>query len=228
MRSVTVGGTYYRVADPRWDDPLDAGHAAVSGQRWNPPGVACLYLNDDMPTARNNVVDRFAGLPYGPEDLEPAEAPVLIVVKVPAGRALDAVSDKGLAAVGAAHHLPARRHRQPCRPQRLPTDRDGRLRGRARRCREPFGRAWQRPRTRLVPALKTSCRDPTAVLHRLVVSQHLSPAAAQTGDHHRLTSRRSAKRLGGPRLHGAGPQPVVARGISPMSRPAAAECTRLS
>ena len=100
MRSVTVGGTYYRVADPRWDDPLDAGHAAVSGQRWNPPGVACLYLNDDMPTARNNVVDRFAGLPYGPEDLEPAEAPVLIVVKVPAGRALDAVSDKGLAAVG--------------------------------------------------------------------------------------------------------------------------------
>ena len=100
MRSVTVGGTYYRVADPRWDDPLDAGHAAVSGQRWNPPGVACLYLNDDMPTARNNVVDRFTGLPYGPEDLEPAEAPVLIVVKVPTGRALDAVSDKGLAAVG--------------------------------------------------------------------------------------------------------------------------------
>ena len=100
MRSVAVGGTYYRVADPRWDDPLDAGHAAVSGQRWNPPGVACLYLNDDMATARSNIVHRFAGLPYGPEDLEPAEAPVLIVVEVPAGQALDAVSDEGLSAIG--------------------------------------------------------------------------------------------------------------------------------
>ena len=100
MRSVAVGGTYYRVADPRWDDPLDPGHAEASGQRWNPPGVACLYLNDDMATARSNIADRFAGLPYGPEDLEPAEAPVLIVVEVPAGQALDAVSDEGLAAVG--------------------------------------------------------------------------------------------------------------------------------
>ena len=96
MRSLAVAGTYYRVADPDWDDPLDAGHAAVSGQRWNPPGVACLYLNDDIATARSNIVHRFAGLPYGPEDLEPAEAPVLIVVEVPAGQALDAVSDEGL------------------------------------------------------------------------------------------------------------------------------------
>ncbi len=100
MRSVAVGGTYYRVADPRWDDPLDAGHAAVSGQRWNPPGVACLYLNNDMTTARSNIVHRFAGLPYGPEDLGPLEAPVLIVVEVPAGRALDAVSDEGLTEIG--------------------------------------------------------------------------------------------------------------------------------
>ncbi|MCY4494547.1 MAG: RES domain-containing protein [Acidimicrobiaceae bacterium] len=85
---------------PRWDDPVDAHHAAVSGQRWNPPGVACLYLNVDVLTARNNVVGRFAGLPYGPEDLEPTEAPVLIVVKVPEGLALDAFSDKGVTAVG--------------------------------------------------------------------------------------------------------------------------------
>ncbi len=70
------------------------------GERWNPPGVACLYLNADVLTARNNVVYRFAGLPYGPEDLEPTEAPVLIVVKVPASLALDAFSDKGLTAVG--------------------------------------------------------------------------------------------------------------------------------
>ncbi len=100
MRTVAVGGTYYRVADPRWDDPVDAGHAAVSGQRWNPPGVVCLYLNDDIATARSNIVHRYAGLPYGPEDLKPAEAPVLIVVEVPAGEALDAVTDDGLAAIG--------------------------------------------------------------------------------------------------------------------------------
>ena len=100
MHTVAVGGTYYRIADPRWDDPLDASHAAVSGQRWNPTGVACLYLNDDAATARSNIVARFAGLPYGPEDLEPTEAPVLVVVEVPAGDALDAVSDEGLAAVG--------------------------------------------------------------------------------------------------------------------------------
>lgn len=58
MRNIAVGGTYYRVADPGWGDPLDAGHAAVSGQRWNPPGVACLYLNEDMATARSNIVVR--------------------------------------------------------------------------------------------------------------------------------------------------------------------------
>ena len=106
MRSVAVGGTCYRVADPQWDDPLDAGHAAESGQRWNPRGVACLYLNDDIATARNNIVHRFAGVPYGPEDLEPAEAPVLIIVEVPAGRALDAITDEGLTEIGLPNTYP--------------------------------------------------------------------------------------------------------------------------
>lgn len=53
MRSIPVGGIYYRVADPRWDDPLDPSHAAMSGQRWNPPGLPCLYLNEDKDTARS-------------------------------------------------------------------------------------------------------------------------------------------------------------------------------
>lgn len=59
----------------------------MSGQRWNPPGLPCLYLNEDTATARSNVAHRFAGLPYGPEDLKPTESPVLVIVEVPAGRA---------------------------------------------------------------------------------------------------------------------------------------------
>ena len=100
MRSIPIGGTYYRVADPHWEDPLDPSHAAISGQRWNPPGLQCLYLNEDTSTARNNIAHRFTGLPYGPEELKPTESPVLIIVEVPAGLALDAVSDEGLTAVG--------------------------------------------------------------------------------------------------------------------------------
>jgi RES domain-containing protein len=100
MQTVTIGGAYLRVADPDWDDPLDPAFAArAPGQRWNPPGLECLYLNMDIATARANIARKFAGLPYGPEDLDPANAPILLDVSVPNGDALDAVSDQGLAAV---------------------------------------------------------------------------------------------------------------------------------
>ena len=96
-----VGGIYHRVADPAWSDPLDASFASnPPGQRWNPPGVACLYLNCDVATARANVASRFAGLPYGPEDLDPATAPLLVEVNLPAGQAADAFTDSGLSAAG--------------------------------------------------------------------------------------------------------------------------------
>jgi hypothetical protein len=38
----------------------------------------------------------FDGLPYGPEDLDPVTAPVLVDVAVPDGEAADAFTDDGL------------------------------------------------------------------------------------------------------------------------------------
>ena len=45
-------------------------------------------------------MQRFAGLPYGPEDLDPATAPLLLGVDVPDGRAADAHTEAGLIALG--------------------------------------------------------------------------------------------------------------------------------
>lgn len=101
MKLTDIGGTYQRVADPGWVDPLDTDHAMVDGGRWNASGShATLYLNADHETARANVRLKFHGLPYGPEDLDPADAPHLVEVAVPAGRACDVRTDKGLTAVG--------------------------------------------------------------------------------------------------------------------------------
>lgn len=100
MKTVPIEGSYCRVADPEWDDPLDPSFSAAIGQRWNPPGLECLYLNRDETTARANVLRKFAGLAYGPEDLDPATAPLLINVEVPAGDAADAYTDAGLKSLG--------------------------------------------------------------------------------------------------------------------------------
>lgn len=101
MLTVSIGGSYYRVVDPDWADPLDPSFAsAPPGQRWNPPGPACLYLNHNVTTARANVMKRFVGLPYGTEDLDPATAPLLLGVVVPDGEASDAYTEAGLSALG--------------------------------------------------------------------------------------------------------------------------------
>lgn len=108
-----IGGEYHRIADPDWSDPLDASYAALTGQRWNPPGLACLYLNSDMQTVRANLVQRFAGLPYGPDDLDPATAPLLVTVGVPDGQAADAYTDRGLRAAGLPPSYPLDSGGQP-------------------------------------------------------------------------------------------------------------------
>jgi RES domain len=100
-KTSTIGGRYLRVADPEWVDPLDATYAALGdGQRWNPPGLACLYLNADEKTARANVDRLYEGLPYSAEDLDPDEAPLLVEVDIPEGTAVDAYSGAGLSAAG--------------------------------------------------------------------------------------------------------------------------------
>ncbi len=111
---VAIGGQSLRVADPDWTDALDATFAAQPpGQRWNPPGVECLYLNGDHATARANVERLYAGLPYGPEDLEPATAPVLIEVTIPNGVAADAYTPAGLTSFGLPVTYPVDGDRAP-------------------------------------------------------------------------------------------------------------------
>lgn len=91
----------HRVADPNWSDPLNVSYSTRSGGRWNAPGqFRVLYLNASMEVARANVQRLFVGLPYGPEDLEPANAPLLLGVDVLAADYVDAVSDQGLSELG--------------------------------------------------------------------------------------------------------------------------------
>ena len=105
---VTRGGVYVRVADPDWDDPLSGEFAKARGGRWNAPGsFPVLYLNGDERVARANVLQRFAGLPYGPEDLEPSAAPVLVSALVPEDDFVDVVSEAGCVAVGLPATYPA-------------------------------------------------------------------------------------------------------------------------
>jgi len=107
IRTVAIGGMYHRVADPAWADPLDPSYSSVApGRRWNPSGLSCLYLNADDVTARANVLRLFDGLPYGPEDLDPATAPVLIDVTVPDGVAADAFTSLGLLSLGLSSRFP--------------------------------------------------------------------------------------------------------------------------
>ena len=97
---VTRGGVYVRVADPDWDDPLSGEYGKVRGGRWNAPGsFLVVYLNGDERVAQANLLQRFAGLPYGPEDLEPPAAPVLVSTIVPEDDFVDVLTDAGCAAV---------------------------------------------------------------------------------------------------------------------------------
>jgi hypothetical protein len=98
---ITRGGVYVRVADPDWDDPLSGEVAKARGGRWNAPGsFPVVYLNGDERVARANLLQRFAGLPYGPEDLEPSAAPVLVSAGVPEDDFVDVVSEAGCVAAG--------------------------------------------------------------------------------------------------------------------------------
>jgi RES domain-containing protein len=101
VKTIRRDGRYLRVASPDWHEPLDGGHAAVKGGRWNPPGsFAVVYLNRSERVARLNVDRLYSGLPYGPEDLDPLDAPLLVATSVPDNSYLDIITAAGLAAVG--------------------------------------------------------------------------------------------------------------------------------
>jgi hypothetical protein len=101
VRHLRRGGRYLRVADPSWDDPLYGRFAARAGGRWNAPrSFPVVYLCGSLPVARANVYRRLEGQPYGPEDLDPDTAPVLVSARVPRALYVDAVTRRGLAALG--------------------------------------------------------------------------------------------------------------------------------
>jgi RES domain len=96
MRTIRRGGPYLRVADPKWDDPLDGRHAAERGGRWNPPeSFPVVYLCATVEVARANVYRRLEGQPYGPEDLQREAGPILVRTRVPEDRYLNVVTDAG-------------------------------------------------------------------------------------------------------------------------------------
>ena len=101
VQTAPIAGRYFRVADPEWSNPLNPTLSSrPPGQRWNLPGLSCLYLSHDVATARANVRRQFHGLPFSPESLDPATAPHLVQVDIPAGQAADAHTHQGLAALG--------------------------------------------------------------------------------------------------------------------------------
>lgn len=129
MRTIRRGGAYLRVSDPRWENPLDGRHAGERGARWNPPeSFPVVYVCRSVAVARANVYRLLAGQPYGPEDLRPETAPVLVRARVPEDRYLNAVTDAGCEAAGL--------------PRTYPRDGRGRIIPH-RRCQEIGLAAWE-------------------------------------------------------------------------------------
>lgn len=114
MRTCASAGTYLRVADPDWEDPLDGAVSMARGGRWNAPGAfPAIYLSADLATARANarllIEQATQGMPFGFDDLDPSGLPLLIEVHLASGDILDARSASGLEAAG----LPATYPRRP-------------------------------------------------------------------------------------------------------------------
>jgi RES domain-containing protein len=75
---------------------MDPSFATIRGGRWNPPSsFPVLYLCATPAVAREVVLARFAGLPYGLLDLRSDRRPVLIETDVPTHPAVDVVTDAG-------------------------------------------------------------------------------------------------------------------------------------
>ena len=100
MEVINREGEYYRVADPTWSDPLVGSYSMRFGGRWNARGsFPVTYLNADVPTARANarrfLTEGFQGQPFGAEDIDPSELPMLVSTDVPDAQYLDVVTRAG-------------------------------------------------------------------------------------------------------------------------------------
>jgi len=112
--SATRGGSYNRLAEPDWIDPLDTSYS-LRGGRWNPPeSFPTLYLNRGLRMARLQVRHKLAGQPYGVEDLDESEQHDLVEVDVPERRDwLGCVTARALTAVGLPETYPRHRNGRP-------------------------------------------------------------------------------------------------------------------
>ena len=83
--------TFWRVADPDWEDPFDGSYSMRFGQRWNAAGsFPVCYLNANDATAQANadwMIRRLAGIGVEVDDLELAQLPVLVIFCQGVGRA---------------------------------------------------------------------------------------------------------------------------------------------
>jgi hypothetical protein len=115
-RTIQRSGSYNRLAEPGWADPLDTSYSKQTGGRWNPPGsFGVLYLNRDLRMARLQVQHKLRGQPYGVEDLEESRQHDLVSVDVTERDWLDCVTAPGLEATGLPSGYPRYRNGRPVR-----------------------------------------------------------------------------------------------------------------
>jgi len=115
VETLPDGHRWLRVADADWIDPLDTAYAAERGGRWNPPGShPTLYLNEDLETARAQVIALLAGSPVEPDDLDPGFD--LVVATLPRSQVVaNAVTDTGVTALGLPSTYPKHSNGRPVR-----------------------------------------------------------------------------------------------------------------
>jgi hypothetical protein len=115
-RTIRRGGSYNRLAEPSWADPLDMSYSRQRGGRWNAPDTfGVLYLNSDVRVARLQVQHKLGGHPYGVEDLDESEQHDLVDVEVAEREWLDGVTSPGLEGVGLPATYPRYRNGRPVR-----------------------------------------------------------------------------------------------------------------
>jgi RES domain-containing protein len=82
-RHIRRGGTYLRVCDPTWADPLDVTYSQLQGGRWNPKSeFGALYLCATVTVAAANACKTYEGEVATLFDLRPEMQPDLVVVSV--------------------------------------------------------------------------------------------------------------------------------------------------
>lgn len=109
------GHHWLRVADPSWENPLDPSYAGDLGGRWNPPGsFPTLYLNEDVETARAQVIALLDGSPIEPADLDGGFD--LVVATLPRSQDVaEMIGDNGLEAAGLPATYPNYANGRPVR-----------------------------------------------------------------------------------------------------------------